>query len=167
LITKAKKIDTFWIIEIPQGKFQDPITWSSKIPGRISTQAALQQLFGLGLFFVLFLINSIATPPSTPAKALQLANEEEEEKEEEKEAEEEKERRKEKEKRTTGTQREVEDEEEGEEEKEEESSTKERKEGRKPIKAKYKQFRACANNKSAKKLEALLSTPLVCSALVC
>jgi archaellum component FlaD/FlaE len=123
------------------------------------------------LFFVLFLINDVATPPLTPAKALQLADEEEEEEKEEKEREKEKKKGKEKEKRTrTEIQREVkeEDEEEGEEkEKEEEdeareaeSSTKERKEGRKPIKAKYKQFHAHAGNKCAKKLEALLSTPL-------
>jgi hypothetical protein len=63
LITRAKKIDTFWMVEAPQGKFQDPIIWSSKIPAGTSTQAALQQLFGLGLFFVLFLINSVATLP--------------------------------------------------------------------------------------------------------
>jgi hypothetical protein len=30
----------------------------------------LKQLFGLGLFFVLVLINNVATPLSTPAKAL-------------------------------------------------------------------------------------------------
>jgi hypothetical protein len=85
---------------------------------------------------------------------------------------------KEKEKRTkTGTQKEVkeeENEEKGEKEeyekgdkaREPESSTKKRKEGRKPMKAEYKQFCASAGNKCAKKLEALFSTPLFCSALV-
>jgi hypothetical protein len=179
LMTRTKKIDTFWIVEAPQGKFQDLIIWSSKIPAGTSTQAALQQLFGLGLFFVLFLINNVATPPPTPAKAFQLADEEEKEEEEEEEREKEKEKGKEKERRTrTGIQREVkeeEDEKEGEEEekeegdeaKEAESSTKEREEGRKPMKAEYKQFCACAGNKCAKKLEALFSTPLFCSAFVC
>jgi hypothetical protein len=40
----------------------------------------------------------------------------------------------------------------GDETREEESSTEERKEGRKPIEAEYKQFRAHASNKCAKKL---------------
>jgi hypothetical protein len=35
-MTRAKKIDTFWMVEAPQGKFQDPITWSSKIPAGTS-----------------------------------------------------------------------------------------------------------------------------------
>jgi hypothetical protein len=56
LQTKTKKIAIFWNVEAPLGRFQDAITWTSKIPLGTSFAIWLQQLFGLDMFFP-FLLN--------------------------------------------------------------------------------------------------------------